>query len=159
MRRAPLFMAAGAAGLAAVVLSHPGKPPAIRPVASKAAASPRPSPASGSAASGSPASGPPASGPASSATGTATGKPENYGYGTLTVSVTAAGGRIVQVAVPQLHTIDSYSQYIAQQVIPMLRRQVLNAQSARIQGVSGATYTSEAYAYSLQAALTKLGMK
>jgi uncharacterized protein with FMN-binding domain len=38
----------------------------------------------------------------------------------------------------------------------MLRREVLAAQSAHINGVSGATYTSEAYAYSVQAALDRL---
>ncbi|HLI52781.1 MAG TPA: FMN-binding protein [Acidimicrobiales bacterium] len=145
MRRAPLFAAAGAAGLAAVVLSHPGKPAVGKPTATRTAASPQPSG--------------PASGPTANATGTATGKPENYGYGTLAVSVTAANGRIVQVSVPQLHTIDSYSQYIAQQVVPILRRQVLSVQNANIQGVSGASYTSAAFAYSLQSALAKLGMK
>lgn len=145
MRRAPLFVAAGAAGLAAVVLSHPGKPALSKPTATRTATSPPPSG--------------PASRPATHTTGTATGKSENYGYGTLSVSVTAASGRIVEVSVPQLHTIDSYSQYIAQQVVPILRRQVLDLQSANIQGVSGASYTSAAFAYSLQSALAKLGMR
>jgi uncharacterized protein with FMN-binding domain len=145
VRRAPLLVAAGAAGFAAVVWSHPGKPAVSKPTATRSATPPQPSA--------------PAGGPTASLTGTATGRPENYGYGTLAVSVTAANGRIVQVTVPQLHTIDSYSQYIAQQVVPILRRQVLNLQSANIQGVSGASYTSAAFAYSLQSALTKLGMR
>jgi uncharacterized protein with FMN-binding domain len=41
----------------------------------------------------------------------------------------------------------------------MLKSQVMAADSARINGVSGATYTSEAYAYSLQSALDKLHIK
>jgi uncharacterized protein with FMN-binding domain len=40
-------------------------------------------------------------------------------------------------------------------VIPMLRSEVLSAQSARINAISGATYTCEAFAQSLQAALNK----
>ena len=39
------------------------------------------------------------------------------------------------------------------------RSEVLTAQNARVDGVSGATYTSEAYAASLQAALDALHLK
>ncbi|MDA8047768.1 MAG: FMN-binding protein [Actinomycetota bacterium] len=147
MRRQLLGLGATVAGLVAVVVSHPGKAPGMKPAATSKAAGPPPQ-----------VSGPvaPSTGGAS---GSATGKAENYGYGTLDVSVSVSGGRIVDVSVPQLHTLESYSQSIAQQVIPMLRQEVLQAQSANIQGVSGATYTSEAYAYSLQAALTTLGFK
>lgn len=89
----------------------------------------------------------------------ATGAKEQYGYGLLAVRVTVAGNRITQVSVPTIQVADSYSGSIAQQVIPMLRSQVLSLQSARINGVSGATYTSEAYAMSLQSALNKLHFK
>ncbi len=92
----------------------------------------------------------------SGASGHATGPTEQYGYGQLAVAVTVSGGRITNVTVPSIQVADSYSGSIASQVIPMLRSQVLSAQSANIQGVSGATYTSEAYAMSLQAALTTL---
>jgi uncharacterized protein with FMN-binding domain len=44
-------------------------------------------------------------------------------------------------------------------VLPMLRAQVLSSHSASISAVSGATYTSQAYAASLQSALDKLGVK
>lgn len=147
MRRRLLGVAASVAGLAAVVFSHPAKGPGIKPAAStKTAASPAK-----------------VSGPVAPAGGggpvNATGKAENYGYGILAVSVSISGGRIVDVAVPRLRTLESYSQSIAQQVIPILGREVLQAQSANINGISGATYTSEAYAYSLQSALTSLGFK
>ena len=89
----------------------------------------------------------------------AIGAKEQYGYGLLAVKVTVAGNRITQVSVPTIQVADSYSGSIAQQVIPMLRSQVLSLQSARINGVSGATYTSEAYAMSLQSALNKLHFK
>lgn len=85
----------------------------------------------------------------------ATGTAIQYGYGVLAVRVTVSGGRITQVTVPELRTAESYSQTLANQVIPMLRSEVLSAQSARINGIAGATYTAEAFAQSLQAALNK----
>ena len=89
-------------------------------------------------------------------TRSATGRLEQYGYGQLSVRVTMAGGRITDLAVATLKTADTYSQQLAAQVVPILRHEVLSAQSARINGLSGATYTSEAYAYSVQSALDKL---
>jgi hypothetical protein len=47
------------------------------------------------------------------------------------------------------------SQFIMSQSLPILRQEFLAAQSARIQMVSGATYTSEAFIQSLQSALVK----
>jgi uncharacterized protein with FMN-binding domain len=84
---------------------------------------------------------------------------EQYGYGQLSVTVTVRGNQIVAVSVPVLHTIDQYSQQLAEQVIPMLRSEVLAAHSAQIHGVSGATYTSEAYAQSIQSALDRLHIR
>ena len=49
----------------------------------------------------------------------------------------------------------SRSQFIMSQALPILRQEFLAAQSARIQMVSGATYTSEAFVQSLQSALVK----
>ena len=95
----------------------------------------------------------------SGGTRTALGNSEQYGYGALAVKVTCAAGRITDVSVASLQTAEQYSQSLAQQVIPMLRNEVLSAQSARINGISGATYTSEAYAYSVQSALDALGVK
>ena len=68
-------------------------------------------------------------------------------------------GRITGVSVPVLKTAEQFSQQLAAQVIPTLRNEVLAAQSARIQAVSGATYTSEAYAQSVQAALDKAHLR
>ncbi|MDA8288145.1 MAG: FMN-binding protein [Actinomycetota bacterium] len=93
---------------------------------------------------------------ASTSAGTATGQSVNYGYGVLAVRVTISGGHITAVTVPVLQTADSYSQQIATQVFPMLKSEVLSAQSAKISTISGASYTSEAYAMSLQNALKKL---
>jgi len=87
---------------------------------------------------------------------TATGQSEQYGYGVLAVTVTVTGTRITDVTLAQLQTAEQYSQQLAAQVIPTLRSEVLAAQTSRINGVSGATYTSEAYAMSIQSALDKL---
>jgi uncharacterized protein with FMN-binding domain len=86
----------------------------------------------------------------------ATGSTVQYGYGELAVKVTVRGGRIVNVTVPTIQTAEPYSQQLASQAIPTLRSEVLAAQSANIQAVSGATYTSQAYEQSLQSALDKL---
>jgi uncharacterized protein with FMN-binding domain len=48
------------------------------------------------------------------------------------------------------------SQYIMSQALPILRQEFLQAQSPRVQMVSGATYTSQAFEQSLQSALSKL---
>jgi len=50
------------------------------------------------------------------------------------------------------------SEYIDQQSIPQLEQQALSAQSANIQGVSGASFTTAGFEQSLQSALSKLGL-
>ena len=83
-------------------------------------------------------------------------------WGTVTVSVTLrTGGRGTAAARKftdlgggyTYHT--SRSQFIMSQALPILRQEFLAAQSARLQMVSGATYTSEAFIQSLQSALLK----
>ncbi|MHB8339995.1 MAG: FMN-binding protein [Mycobacteriales bacterium] len=89
---------------------------------------------------------------------TATGPNEQFGYGALSVTVAVDGSKITNVTVGNLQTAESYSQQLCQQVIPMLLQQVLSVQSAQIQGISGATYLSEAYALSVQGALKTLNV-
>jgi uncharacterized protein with FMN-binding domain len=90
---------------------------------------------------------------------TALGADEQFNYGVLDVQVTVRGNRITGVTVPALQVAEPTSQQICEQAIPMLRSEVLSAQSAQIDAVSGATFTSEAYAQSLQAALDQLHIK
>lgn len=108
-------------------------------------------------------SAPPGSGPATtvggSINGSAVGQKENYGYGQMSVKVTIANNRIVDVSVNSIQALESYSLQLEQQVVPILKSEVLQAQSTRISALSGATYTSEAYAYSLQSALDRLHFK
>ena len=165
MRRSPIVVIATIAGVAGV-LSYPTSKPrtvvASPPTAGAPTTSTRPTTGSSSAAGHNRAarsSGAAGSGTGSSSTGrtrSATGKVIAFGYGQLSVKVTMTGTRITNVSLASLSTIDSYSQQIAQQVVPMLRHEVLSAQSARIQLISGASYTTDAYATSVQAALASL---
>jgi len=83
---------------------------------------------------------------------TFTGPAINYFFGTAQVQVTMLNGHISTVVALQLPD-HGESAWISQQVEPMLRSEVLAAQSAQINLISGATYTSQAYAASLQGAL------
>jgi hypothetical protein len=87
---------------------------------------------------------------------TATGPAENFGYGTIAVRVTVRGSRITAASVSTLTTLEPTSQQICAQAIPMLHSEVIAAHSSNINGISGATYTSQGYYQSLQAALAKL---
>ena len=74
--------------------------------------------------------------------------------------VTATGSKITNVTIASLNDGGNpRSQSIDQQSIPILEQQALQAQSANIQGVSGASYTSTGFQQSLQAALSQLGFK
>jgi uncharacterized protein with FMN-binding domain len=89
---------------------------------------------------------------------TATGPVVNYGYGRLAVKVTVKGNQITGLSLASLRTVDPFSQQLADQEIPVLRSEVLQAHSARVNAVSGATYTSQAYLDSIQSALDKLNV-
>jgi uncharacterized protein with FMN-binding domain len=87
------------------------------------------------------------------ADGTYTGDLVSMRFGAVQVEVTIAGGTITDVTALQLPAGDHHSAGISEQAAPILREEALTAQSAEIDLLSGATYTSEAYAASLQSAL------
>jgi uncharacterized protein with FMN-binding domain len=90
-------------------------------------------------------------------TRTVVGTAVNYSYGTLAVSVTGSASHITNVSIASISDGgDSRSQSIDEYAIPLLESQALSAQSANIQGVSGASYTSAGFEQSLQSALLKL---
>jgi uncharacterized protein with FMN-binding domain len=74
-------------------------------------------------------------------------------FGDVKVQLVIAGGRITDVKALRYPTDHAQSAYISSVVLPMLRSEVLQAQSAKINLISGATYTSEGYAQSVQSAL------
>jgi uncharacterized protein with FMN-binding domain len=75
-------------------------------------------------------------------------------WGPVQVTVKVKGTKILDVSATY-PTERPKSQFINEQAIPMLRSEVLTAQSARIDLIGGATMTSQAYAMSLQSALDK----
>ena len=152
----PLAMfGATAVGLVGVLTLHGPSGQSAPPA--KSSAPPTTQPSSPSAGSGPATTTTLATG--ASVNGTAVGQSENYGYGQMAVKVTVANNRIVGLKINSLTTLESYSQQLEQQVVPILKSEVLQAQGTRISALSGATYTSEAYAYSIQSALDKLHFK
>jgi uncharacterized protein with FMN-binding domain len=92
-------------------------------------------------------------------TRSATGSTVNYNFGTLAVQVTVDGTKITKITVPSLNDGGNYrSQSIDAMAIPVLTQEAMTAQSANIQSVSGASYTSAGFTQSLQNALTQLGI-
>jgi uncharacterized protein with FMN-binding domain len=84
---------------------------------------------------------------------TATGPEISLVHGIVQVRVTLNSGRITDVTAVQLPHDNGDSWNTSTHAASILRSEVLSAQSADINVVSGATYTSRAYARSLQAAL------
>lgn len=74
-------------------------------------------------------------------------------YGPVEVAVVIERGRIADVRTLRTPSAADRSVRLAELATPILRQEVLTAQSARIDTVSGATYTSEGYAQSVQYAL------
>jgi uncharacterized protein with FMN-binding domain len=146
MRRAPIVLSATVAGVAGVLSFH-AHPQKLAPVASTPAATGKATTTTGSS------STPKSSGAAK----TATGAVAQNQYGNVQVRVTVAGGKIKQVTAVQLPQSDPKSAQISQFAAPQLQSEVLTAQSAKIDGVSGASYTSQSYDTSLQSALDQLG--
>jgi uncharacterized protein with FMN-binding domain len=85
--------------------------------------------------------------------GTFTGTDAANGYGSVQVQVVIAAGTITNVSVVRYSSDDPQSATLSSQAFPQLREEVLQAQSAKIDAVSGATFTSESYAQSVQSAL------
>jgi uncharacterized protein with FMN-binding domain len=87
--------------------------------------------------------------------GTYQGTDYSSQYGDVQVSVIIQGGKITGVNFDQLTSFDSHSQEINSAAAPQLKSQTLSVQSASIDGVSGASYTTSSYEQSLQSALDK----
>jgi len=181
MRRTVIVVGATVAGLVAVLSFHttpsrltlgalagvsssrssPTTSVATGPPPTQRAGGTGPSPAQTSTgASGTPATSPATTTTAPASTRIASGAAVNYNYGVLSVSVTVSGTKITKVGIASIDDGGNFrSQSIDQQSIPMLEQQALQAQSANIQGVSGASYTSAGFERSLQSALGQLNFK
>lgn len=91
--------------------------------------------------------------------GTFLGDAAQTQFGPVQVSVTVSQGRITKVTTP-IYPVGTYrDQAINSQAIPMLEQEVMQVQSSRIQGIGGASYTSQGFYTSLLSALAKAGHK
>jgi uncharacterized protein with FMN-binding domain len=78
-------------------------------------------------------------------------------YGPVQVQITVTGSRITAATAVQYPDSAGRTAEISSTSIPKLNQETLAAQSANIDNVSGATYTSQGYISSLQSALDKAG--
>jgi uncharacterized protein with FMN-binding domain len=90
--------------------------------------------------------------------GTFTGDPIDTPYGTMQVAAVIANGKLTSVNVLRHTDVGGRSIQIDAAALPVLKSEALSAHSANIDVVSGATYTSQGYARSLQSALDKAGI-
>ena len=93
--------------------------------------------------------------PAAPATRTIDGDVVNTRFGPVQVQITLSGSTITAVKDLQYPNGSGRDIEINDQALPILDQEVLQSQSANIDTVSGATYTSEGYIQSLQSALDK----
>jgi uncharacterized protein with FMN-binding domain len=93
--------------------------------------------------------------PSGAATRTVTGTVAHTQDGPVQVQLVLTGKQIIKVNVLQQTDNGQESSQIDSFAIPKLTSETLTAQSARIDAVSGATYTSQGYIQSLQSALDR----
>ncbi|HEX9040160.1 MAG TPA: FMN-binding protein [Trebonia sp.] len=168
MRRAVLALGGTVAGLAALfsykthvpavtALSTPATPmktatpsmtptPTMKPPATKPAAMPKATKTTTAPAPPPTTTAPPPPPPKPS--GTFTGPAVGTSYGPVQVQITVSDGKITQASGD-----DMGGSSIGENAIPQLNQEAVQAQSANIQAVSGATYTSQGYIQSLQQAI------
>lgn len=146
MRRTPIVLTATVAGLVGVLGAHPqNQSPLVSAAPGSAPRAADPSRLGSAAATAS-----------SSQPVTADGPAVPNPYGAVQVRVTAVSGKITAIDTLQIPQGDSTSLQINTRAEPQLRTEALAAQSAQIDGVSGASYTSAGYQQSLQAAIDQL---
>ena len=164
MRRAVIVLGSTAAGLAALlsfkthsVAAADPAPSAPAPSATTPQAAPSSTGSAAAKASATPKAGTTtqASTATQAATRTVTGTVASTQYGPMQVQVTLAGTKITKVTVLQRTDDGAESDQIDATAIPTLTSETLAAQSAHIDAVSGASYTSSGYIQSLQSALDK----
>ena len=157
---APAAPAQSQAPAPAATTAAPATPSTPAPTATKKAtkkkkgttsatpAAPAPAPAATTAAPVTPAK----------VSGTFTGSTQQTRFGPVQVQITVSNGKITAAKALQYPNNDFRSQSISQQAIPYLVQETLAANSANIQGVGGASYTSQGWYDSLVTALAKAGM-
>ena len=141
--------------------SSPSTSKATKPTATKKATAAATQPAATQSATASPAatqSTAAVTTPATSAVkdGTFTGPSVNVNYGNVQVKITVVNGRITDAVA--IKAPSGKNDRYTNMSVPVLKQQTLKAQSANIQGVSGASYTTYGWRKSLQGAMVKAGL-
>jgi uncharacterized protein with FMN-binding domain len=95
---------------------------------------------------------------ASSAAKTYAGDAIDTRYGPVQVQITVASGKITAVDVLQVPMSDRHDQMIISQAVPIYNDEAVQAQSANIDVVSGATFTWQGYTQSLQSAIDQANL-
>ncbi|MER6299480.1 FMN-binding protein [Kitasatospora sp. NPDC001539] len=177
MRRAVVTSAATAAGVVLLLSLKPHEASGPAPVIGSGSGSSGTVGSSGSGSSGSGSSGSgsdsgsgsgsgsaagasgPSASPAPAASGGATrkvsGDTVNTRYGPVQVQITLSGSRLTAVDVVKYPSQERRDLEINSSALPLLNQEAISAQSAQIDVVSGATYTSDGYVRSLQSALDR----
>ena len=94
--------------------------------------------------------------PVGGVTGSFTGSVANTRYGPVQVKITVENGKITDAQAVQAPS-GSNDRY-TQKAVPVLRQQTIAIQSANVQGVSGASFTSYGWYESLASAIAKAGL-
>jgi uncharacterized protein with FMN-binding domain len=162
MKRSVIVTGAAMVGVAWIVsykvAPHTGL--ASLPAQTRSPAQASPSPTDSSSPTDSPSASPsPSPSPSPTrANSTFTGSDFPNRFGDVQVKVIVSNGRITDVRPIQMPQDRAESAYISQVAGPMLHDEVIQAQSAQIDTISGATYTSQSYAKSVESALQQAHM-
>jgi uncharacterized protein with FMN-binding domain len=132
-----------------------GESSVAAPIGGAAAAPSAAAPSTAAPSTGGPSTAAPGAGTASAAT--VTGDPADTRWGPVRVQVTVQSRKITAVTVVDYPANNRRDQQINARALPVLVKETLSAQSARIDMVSGATVTSDGYIRSLQSALDQAG--
>ena len=127
-----------------------------KPVATKSSGTNEVAPAATAEATTAPATTAPATNSKTSINGTFTGPSINVNYGNVQVKITVVDGRITDAVAVKAPS--GRNDRWTNMAVPILKAQTLAAQSANIQGASGASYTSYGWHTSLQGALAQAGL-
>jgi len=162
MKRSVIVTGAAMVGVAWIVsykvAPHSAGLAAVLPAQTPSPTQTSPSPTDSSSPTGSPSSSPSPSPSPTGTNGTFTGSDFPNRFGDVQVRVIVSNGRITDVQPLQMPQDRAQSAYISQVAGPMLHDEVIQAQSAQIDIISGATYTSQSYAQSVESALQQAHM-
>jgi uncharacterized protein with FMN-binding domain len=160
MKRALLIAGGTVGGLGAVLMITP---PNLSKTTLIAIDTPAPAPSATPTQSGAPSAKPTVAAPTvaptkpvGGVTGSFTGSVANTRYGPVQVKITVENGKIIDAQAVQAPS-GSNDRY-TQKAVPRLREQTIAAQSANVQGVSGASFTSYGWYQSLASAISKAGL-